>query len=141
VEELQNIPSEVRKVGIVAQTTIELKVFEAIIQKCKERFEEVVFYNTICDATSIRQREAEELSKKADVFVVVGGKNSSNTNKLVKICKQNQKDTYHIEEMQEIDPNWFIGKTKIAVTGGASTPHEFVDNVGSYIASLVQNNG
>lgn len=137
-DDLGKIPSEVRRVGILAQTTIEAKVFEAVVQKAKERFEEVQTFNTICDATSIRQTEAVTLAQTADVLVVVGGRNSSNTNKLVKICKSFQENTYHIEDSQEIDPAWFQGKRKIGITGGASTPHEFVDAVGNYIANLIQ---
>ena len=136
-EDIDTIPIEVTKVGIVAQTTIEVKVLNIIIEKCQAKYKDVAVYNTICDATSIRQEEAEILAKKADVFIVVGGKNSSNTNKLVKICKQFQPDTYLIEEMVELDPLWFQGKRKIAVTGGASTPQDYVDSVGDRIAEIV----
>jgi len=137
VEDLDKIPKEVTKVGIVAQTTIEVKVLNLIVEACRKRFSEVAVYNTICDATSIRQEEAEILAKGADVLVVVGGKNSSNTNKLVKICKQYQPDTYLIEELNELDPVWFQGKRKIGVTGGASTPQDYVDDVGQRIADLL----
>lgn len=132
------IPADVRRVGVLAQTTIEVKVFDAVVERAKARFEEVQTFNTICDATSIRQTEAVDLAKEADVLVVVGGKNSSNTSKLVKICRDLQSNTYHIEDPSEIDPAWFANKRKIGVTGGASTPHEFVDAVGSYIAEIVQ---
>lgn len=134
---LDRIPKEVKKVGIIAQTTIEVGVLDKVAARAKELFEEVSINNTICDATSIRQSEAVELAKDADVVVVVGGKNSSNTQKLVKICKDLQKDTYHIETMAEIESTWFDGKRKIGVTGGASTPHEDVDKVGEHIAALV----
>ncbi|MFM8312727.1 MAG: 4-hydroxy-3-methylbut-2-enyl diphosphate reductase, partial [Deltaproteobacteria bacterium] len=82
-DDIEKIPQEVTKVGVVAQTTIEVGVLNKIVEKCQNRFSEVAVYNTICDATSIRQEEAEVLAKKADVLIVVGGKNSSNTNKLV----------------------------------------------------------
>ena len=137
IEDLEKIPADVSKVGIVAQTTIEVKVLDKIVEACRKRFSEVAVYNTICDATSIRQEEAEILAKGADVLVVVGGKNSSNTNKLVKICKQYQPDTYLIEEMNELNLQWFLGKRKIGVTGGASTPQDYVDDVGQKIADLL----
>jgi len=136
-EELEKIPEGVEKVGVVAQTTIEVKVLNDIVEACQKRFKEVAVYNTICDATSIRQEEAEVLAKKADVLVVVGGKNSSNTNKLVKICKQYQPCTYLIEEIDELNPDWFKDKRKIGVTGGASTPQDYVDEVGQKIANLL----
>ncbi len=137
LEELENIPSHVTRVGIVAQTTIEVKVLNTIVEHCQKKFKEVAVYNTICDATSIRQEEAEVLAKQADVLVVVGGKNSSNTNKLVKICKQYQPNTYLIEEINELDLKWFKGMKKIGVTGGASTPQDYVDNVGARIAEIL----
>lgn len=136
-EELEKIPEGIEKVGVVAQTTIEVKVLNDIVEACQKRFNEVAVYNTICDATSIRQEEAEVLAKKADVLIVVGGKNSSNTNKLVKICKQYQPSTYLIEEIDELNPDWFKDKRKIGVTGGASTPQDYVDEVGQKIANLL----
>ncbi|NBX77141.1 MAG: 4-hydroxy-3-methylbut-2-enyl diphosphate reductase [Proteobacteria bacterium] len=137
VKDIERVPAAT-KVGILAQTTIEFKVLDEIHKAALARFEEVVLYNTICDATSVRQDEATILSQKADVMVVVGGKNSSNTTKLVKICKGYQPDTYWIEDKQEINPNWFTGKKKIGITGGASTPQEYVDEVGTYIARLIE---
>jgi 4-hydroxy-3-methylbut-2-en-1-yl diphosphate reductase len=136
-EEVAKIPAEVKKVGVVAQTTIEAAVFNAVLEKCKERFSEVAVYNTICDATSIRQSEAQVLAQEAEVFVVVGGRSSSNTNKLVKICKSYQPNTYLVEEKEEIQPEWFTGKKKIAVTGGAATPQDYVDEVGEYIFTFL----
>jgi len=137
-DDLDKIPASVDKVGIIAQTTIELSVLERVIERAKSRFADVAVHNTICDATSVRQSEALALAKGADVVVVVGGKNSSNTCKLVKICRELQPSTHHIEEIEEISQTWFQGKKKIGVTGGASTPHEFVDKVAGHIAGLVQ---
>lgn len=136
-DDIKKIPDHEKRVGIIAQTTIEVGKLNKVVEKAKERFEEVAVYNTICDATSVRQSEATELAKHAEVVVVVGGKNSSNTNKLVKICQGLQPNTHHIEELTEIDPKWFEGKKKIGVTGGASTPHEYVDAVGNYIIKML----
>jgi len=135
---IDTIPADVKKVGILAQTTIELKVLNEVIERCRARFSDVSVHNTICDATSIRQDEAIQLAAAADIMVVVGGKNSSNTNKLVKICRDQDTETYLIEELSEIDMTWFSGKKKIGVTGGASTPMEFVDQVGEYIAQRLE---
>jgi 4-hydroxy-3-methylbut-2-enyl diphosphate reductase len=136
-EDVDTLPADIGPVGILAQTTIEVAVLDEIVRRAKARFTDVSVYNTICDATSIRQTEAVQLAQNADVMVVVGGKNSSNTCKLVKICKEFQPSTFHIEELSEIQPSWFEGKKKIGVTGGASTPHDFVDAVGTHIAGLV----
>ncbi|MFM8270222.1 MAG: 4-hydroxy-3-methylbut-2-enyl diphosphate reductase, partial [Pseudomonadota bacterium] len=136
-KDLDRIPFNT-KVGILAQTTIEFKVLDEIEKAARARFKEVVLYNTICDATSIRQEEATILAQEADVMIVVGGKNSSNTTKLVKICKSYQPSTFWIEEKTEIDPTWLQQKRKIGITGGASTPQEYVDEVGDYIARLIE---
>jgi 4-hydroxy-3-methylbut-2-en-1-yl diphosphate reductase len=137
-KDVDKVPSDVTRVGVIAQTTIEVRVLNEVVDRLKERIGEVAVYNTICDATSIRQSEAVDLAKASEVMVIVGGKNSSNTCKLVKICKDLQPCTYHIEEVSEIHRDWFHGKHKIGVTGGASTPHDFVDRVGDHIAGLVQ---
>lgn len=137
VTDLQKIPQSVSRVGIVAQTTIEVSRLNEITEACRKRFSEVALYNTICDATSVRQSEAEILAEKADLMLVVGGKNSSNTTKLVKICQRYQPHTYWIEDKSEILPSWFENKKKIGVTGGASTPQDYVDEVASYIADLI----
>lgn len=136
-EDLAKIPDSVSRVGIIAQTTIEFKVLDAVVKACKAKYADVVVYNTICDATSVRQSEVDVLAKEADVMLVIGGKNSSNTNKLVKICKDHGCETFLVETFEEIDLSWFKGKAKIAITGGASTPQEFVDEVGEKIAHLL----
>ena len=135
--DVDRIPAEVRKVGILAQTTIEVAVLDAVVERCRRRFADVVIHNTICDATSIRQHEAAGLARDADIMVVVGGRNSSNTVKLVKICRDLQEDTHLVETLEEIQAEWFCGKRKIGVTGGASTPQEYVDQVGEHIAALL----
>ena len=137
VEELSRIPDSVTKVGIIAQTTIEFKMLDEVVSTCKQRFPDVIVYNTICDATSVRQSEVDVLAKEADVMLVIGGKNSSNTNKLVKICRDHGCETFLVETFEEINLAWFEKKKKIAITGGASTPQEFVDEVGEKIAHLL----
>jgi 4-hydroxy-3-methylbut-2-enyl diphosphate reductase len=139
-EVLLELPAGVQRVAVLAQTTIEVAVFDAVVARARALFSDVVAYNTICDATSIRQSEAERLARGSDVVVVVGGKNSSNTSKLVKICRDFQSETYHIEHWAEVRRSWFTGKRKIGVTAGASTPHEYVDEVGAHIARLIQAN-
>lgn len=136
--DIDKIPADVKRVGVLAQTTIEARVFYNIAARVKQRFSDVLVYNTICEATSIRQTEAVELARNADVVVVIGGRNSSNTAKLVKICQALQRDTHHIEDLSEIQGHWFRGKRKIGVTAGAATPDDYVDRVGEHIATLIQ---
>ncbi|MCC9295522.1 bifunctional 4-hydroxy-3-methylbut-2-enyl diphosphate reductase/30S ribosomal protein S1 [Clostridium sp. WLY-B-L2] len=109
---------------IVSQTTERQsnwqKVLSVVIKQCKE----FIAFNTICSATEFRQKSAEDISKKVDMMVVLGGKNSSNTTKLYEICKNNCKNTIHVENSGEIPDN-IIRSNKIktiGVTAGASTP-------------------
>jgi len=79
-------------------------------------------YNTICSATAERQAAARDLARRADVMVVVGGKNSGNTRRLAKICRGQGKPAYHVEGPEELLPEWFRGAELVGVTAGASTP-------------------
>jgi 4-hydroxy-3-methylbut-2-enyl diphosphate reductase len=135
--DVDKIPANVEKVAVLAQTTIEHAVLMAVVERCRARFAEVAVHNTICDATSVRQSEADALARQADVVIVVGGRNSSNTKKLWKICHELQPDTHLIETAEELNPEWFAGKRKIGVTGGASTPQDYVDEVGRRIAAMM----
>ena len=137
-KDIDRIPADVQRVGVLAQTTIEYPVLEAIEARCRERFSDVTVHNTICDATSVRQSEAADLSASADVMIVVGGRNSSNTKKLEKICLSRDVVTHLVEEIEELRPEWFVGKRRIGVTGGASTPQDYVDRVGDRIADMVR---
>ncbi|MCI1944169.1 bifunctional 4-hydroxy-3-methylbut-2-enyl diphosphate reductase/30S ribosomal protein S1 [Clostridium luticellarii] len=112
------------KLCIVSQTTEKQsnwqKVLSAVIEQCKE----FIAFNTICSATEVRQKSADDISKKVDVMIVLGGKNSSNTTKLYEICRKNCKSTIHVENSGEIPDN-IIRSNKIktiGVTAGASTP-------------------
>jgi len=110
------------KLGIIAQTTQSSSLFKKIVTTSLERAKEVRVFNTICHATTIRQKEAVEIAKKADCMIVVGGHNSGNTQRLAAICRDVQAHTYHIETVQELDPRWLVRKEKIGLTAGASTP-------------------
>lgn len=121
VEDLLSLTRGVRKIGVVVQTTQSVERLEEIVSQLLRRGTELKVYNTICHATTRRQREAEALTKKVDVMLVVGGKNSANTTRLAQICRETGTPTYHIETASEIDPNWFKNKPVVGVTTGAST--------------------
>lgn len=125
-EGLENIGS---KVCIVSQTTEKAENWEKVLSKIKDEKREVLCFNTICSATSERQGIANELSKKVDFMVVIGGKQSSNTTKLYEICKVNCKNTVHVENSGEIPDAILKSKNsvKIGVTAGASTPDWIIE--------------
>ena len=113
------------KICIVSQTTEKQSNWEKVLNIVAKKCKEFIAFNTICSATEFRQKAAERISKKVDMMVVIGGKNSSNTTKLYEICKNNCNNTIHVENSGEIPDN--IIKTNkiktIGVTAGASTPN------------------
>lgn len=118
---LEKLPN---KLCVVSQTTEKQsnweKVLGVVVKNCKE----FIAFNTICSATEYRQKSAEDISKKVDMMVVIGGRNSSNTTKLYEICKKNCSNTIHVENSGEI-PDSIVKDNKIktvGITAGASTP-------------------
>jgi len=133
--EAERLP-EKEKIGIVVQTTQILDRLIMISGKSLKRTKELIVYNTICDTTRNRQNSTEELAKKVDVMIIVGGKNSANTRNLTSISKKINKKTYHIESNREIKPEWFKKVNKVGISGGASTPVEDILDVKKAIEKL-----
>ena len=113
---------------MVVQTTFSLKVWNKIKKFVKTSCQTVQIFDTICSATEDRQNEAEKMAASVDTVVVIGGKHSSNTKKLVDICKSHCADTYHIETVSEL-PNETWNNRNIGVTAGASTPEWIIKEV------------
>ncbi len=112
----------VRKLGVIAQTTLSYEVFRFYLSRLIERTDELRVFNTICKATVVRQKATLRVAKKTDLMLVVGGRNSANTTRLFELCKISDKETYHIETSDEMREEWFRGKKRVGVTAGASTP-------------------
>jgi len=134
-DEVNKLP-KFKKVGIVAQTTQSFENLKNVVCECLQRGGEIRVFNTICDATAVRQEEAKELAGYVDCMLVVGGFNSANTQRLVQVCTELQPRTYHIETAAEIDPAWFEGAEQVGVTAGASTPKWVIDEVINKIEEL-----
>ncbi len=124
------------KIGIVAQTTQNEDFFEKAVGYIASNAEEVKIFNTICDATSVRQEEVKALAPQVDVMVIIGGKHSGNTNRLAQISKALNPNTYHIETADELRPEWFEGAKDIGVSAGASTPDWIIEEVVERIKQL-----
>jgi (E)-4-hydroxy-3-methyl-but-2-enyl pyrophosphate reductase len=114
---------------VVAQTTQSEPQFEARVREITERFSQAQVFNTICDATASRQAEVQELARQAEALVVVGGRNSGNTQRLVEVSQDTGIPTYHVETEQELDLVEMSRYETVAVTAGASTPHWLISNV------------
>lgn len=121
-----------KKIGIVPQTTIDYDALNHAVLHFIDRVLELKIYNTICKATILRTREAVRLARKADVMIIVGGKNSANTTRLYQICDK-YKPSHHIESPDEIDMAWFDDARSVGITAGASTPREQVDDVVAFL--------
>lgn len=127
-EEAQRLPSQ-SKIGIVAQTTQSFENLQQVADACLRKSKEVRVFNTICDATSVRQDEAREIARQADLMLVVGGFNSANTTRLAQICRELQPRTYHVEIAGQIESEWFANVEVVGITAGASTPRWIIDEV------------
>lgn len=107
---------------IVSQTTFNRNIYKKIIFFLKKTCKNTVLFDTICSATHKRQEEALHLAQQMDVMIVLGGKNSSNTQKLYDICKSACPDTYCLESIRELDNLGLLDNKRVGITAGASTP-------------------
>lgn len=124
--------TKIKKLLVISQTTFSLKKFTLIEQAIKEELkdeENIIIKNTICRATELRQKETEELSKKVDLMIIIGGKNSSNTIKLYEIAQKYCENSICIETADELQIEKISKYEKIGIMAGASTPKESIDNV------------
>jgi len=128
VEDLEGLKLH-EHIALIAQTTRKVEEYLKIANYLIPRYKEVRVFNTICNATFENQDAVRKLSKKADVMLIIGGKNSSNTKQLFSISKENCKDSYHIEDEKDLDFSWFEGKELCGISAGASTPDWIIQNV------------
>ncbi|MEW6361068.1 MAG: 4-hydroxy-3-methylbut-2-enyl diphosphate reductase [Acidobacteriota bacterium] len=127
--EVENLP-KLRRPLVVSQTTIKAKTFFDTAEAVKSRTDdEVQVINTICSATRDRQDAARALSEIVDAFYVIGGRHSSNSLKLLAVCKENCEKSFLIETEDEINPADLDGVETVGVTAGASTPEWLVRRV------------
>ena len=131
IENIQDFEGIVLRdyVGLVAQTTQSYEKYIEIISYLLPKVDELKIYNTICNTTGNRQREARELAKKVDAMFVIGGHNSANTKRLAEICAKTDTSTFHIETVDEINWDKIKNVNKIGVTAGASTPDWIIKEV------------
>ncbi|MEA3423843.1 MAG: bifunctional 4-hydroxy-3-methylbut-2-enyl diphosphate reductase/30S ribosomal protein S1, partial [Bacillota bacterium] len=127
-DDIENIHFD-GKIIVIAQTTLMYDVYKSILNKIYDRFEDVLVYNTICSATSERQFYADDLSKDVDFMIIIGGKHSSNTKKLLEISKINCPNSIHIETKDDLVMKELKKYDKIGLTAGASTPEWIINEV------------
>ena len=134
--EVDQLP-RLKKPLVVSQTTIKLKTFFDTAEAVKNRTDDSVeIVNTICSATRDRQEAARALSSMVDAFYIIGGRHSSNSVKLLAVCKEECEKSFLIETEAEIDPSDLIGVKTVGVTAGASTPNWLIDRVVKHLEAI-----
>ncbi len=122
----KRLPS--KKIGLVAQTTLNISVLQDALSELIEIAEEIKVYNTICAETKLRLSSALDVARQVDLMIVVGGKNSANTTHLAELCRE-IRPTHHIERADEIKEGWLKNITVVGVTAGTSTPQWVIEEV------------
>ena len=118
-----------KKVCIVAQTTFNYNKFQELVEIIKEKGYDIIVLNTICNATEERQTEARVIAEQVDAMIVIGGRNSSNTQKLFEICKNECNNTYYIQTVKDLDLAEVRSVDNVGITAGASTPNNIIEEV------------
>jgi 4-hydroxy-3-methylbut-2-enyl diphosphate reductase len=127
--EVAGLPA-LRRPLVVSQTTIKLQTFQEVAEAVRAKSEaEPQIINTICSATRDRQDAARALSGQVDAFYVIGGRHSSNSVKLLAVCKEQCEKSFLIETADEINPDDLVGINRVGVTAGASTPNWLIEQV------------
>ena len=117
------------KICIVSQTTFNYKKFQELVEIIRKKGYNISVLNTICNATEERQTEARYVAQNVDVMIVIGDKNSSNTQKLFEICKNECENTYYIQTSKDMDYSVLQSINNVGITAGASTPNNIIEEV------------
>ena len=133
------VPPKGKKISIVAQTTFNYNKFKDLVEILrKKRYDNTVLnilniLNTICNATEERQKEAKNIAGEVDTMLVVGGRHSSNTQKLYEISKKECANTYYIQTPVDLDSEMFHHSSYVGITAGASTPKKIIEEVQEHV--------
>ena len=123
------VPPKGKKISIVSQTTFNYNKFQELVEKISKKGYDSSVLNTICNATQERQVEAMRIASQVDVMLVIGGKHSSNTQKLYDICRKECKNTYYIQTLGDFNPECISSVRSVGITAGASTPNNIIEEV------------
>jgi len=128
--QIENLPVQAgEKLCIVSQTTFNYKKFQDLVEKFEKKGYDILVLNTICNATQERQVEARRIASEVDAMIVIGGRNSSNTQKLYEICQKECKNTYYIQTLGDFNPECVNSVRSVGITAGASTPNQIIEEV------------
>lgn len=136
LEDVEKLPPVGGEVVVVAQTTINMGEWGHVVDALQAKYPQARMFNTICDATEVRQEEVRRLAPGVDLMVVVGGRNSGNTNRLAEVAREAGAESVLIETEREIDPAFIQRFKRIGVTAGASTPDWMIRRVVNRIEAI-----
>ena len=128
-DDLDGLSLENEKICIVSQTTFNYNKFQELVEIIRKKGYDILVLNTICNATEERQSEAATIAHAVDAMIVIGGKHSSNTQKLFEICKKECEDTYYIQTKEDLDLSVLQSISNVGITAGASTPNKIIEEV------------
>lgn len=137
-----------RKTLFLSQTTMDKHLFNQIKSALEQRVKEIYSYDnyqeqlivkdTLCRAVTGREEHLKKFAQNNDVVIFVAGRNSSNGKSLFKICHETNPNSYFIEEIEELNPNWINNANKVGITGATSTPRWYMEQVKAYIEGLAR---
>ena len=128
--QIENLPVDpAEPLSIVSQTTFNYNKFQDLVEKFEKKGYDILVLNTICNATQERQVEAKRIASQVDAMIVIGGRHSSNTQKLYEICKKECKNTYFIQTLGDFNPECVNSVRSVGITAGASTPNQIIEEV------------
>ncbi len=136
-EDIDALELKGERIAVTCQTTLSIWDTEDLIGRVKARYPRAEVHNEICRATQERQEAAVEAAKEVDLVIVVGSPRSSNSLRLVEVVKElGRKPAYLVDRLEDLDLSWFVGKKKVGVTSGASTPTQLTRRVIEYLEAL-----
>ncbi|MBO6164633.1 MAG: 4-hydroxy-3-methylbut-2-enyl diphosphate reductase [Lachnospiraceae bacterium] len=133
-EDIEALPP-LKEVTVVSQTTFNYKIFKELVEKILEKRYNAIVVNTICNATQERQTEARKIADEVDAMIVIGGRHSSNTQKLYDICRRVCPATYYIQTLVDLEAQSFAPVRSVGITAGASTPNNIIEEVVTHVRS------
>ena len=139
LDEVKKISTDKKRIVCVAQTTQKLTECKLCQKHLLNLFTTTKIYDTICKVTEERQTEVEKLARVSDVMLIIGGRESSNTNKLFEIAKRIQPSTFFVEQISEIPLDGIHPKTKIGISAGASTPDSLIEEAIIAMSDFIEN--
>jgi 4-hydroxy-3-methylbut-2-enyl diphosphate reductase len=137
LEDIEALGIENERVAVTCQTTLSVWDTEELIARVRERFPQAEVHNEICRATQERQEAAVAAAREVDLVIVVGSPRSSNSMRLVEVVRKLAgKPAYLVDDLEDLDPEWFRGARRVGVTSGASTPSQLTRRVIEHLEAL-----